>query len=169
MSDSREIMGMLENINLLRRLFVRRASEKSKLHFAQTAIMKIIEENENCTQIEVAEILGVTPASVATSAKRLEKAGLIRRTVDEENQRCKRLSLTDEGRTAIENHNSIFKEYDELVFCGFSPQERSELMGYLERIAMKMREIEGIEGDFSSPVELLLVLRKKLEESERKV
>ncbi len=168
MIENKQIVDMLSNFHLLRRLFIRRISEKSPIHFGQVAIMKTIGQNEHCTQATIAECLGVSPASVATSTKRLQKAGLITKTVDEENLRCKRLSLTDEGRMAIENVNNIFKEYDELIFNDFSEDEKVMLMEFLERIVGKMREIEGIDGDFSDPVELRCLLIKKLEDIDKR-
>lgn len=163
MIENKQLVGMIENIHLLRHLFIRRTSEKSPLHFGQIAIMKTIEQNENCTQATIAECLGVSPASVATSTKRLQKAGLITKTVYEDNLRCKRLSLTDKGRSAIENHISIFREYDELIFKNFSEEEKIMFIGFLERLVSEMREIEGIDGDFSNPMELCCILRKKIE------
>ncbi|MBQ8960090.1 MAG: MarR family transcriptional regulator [Ruminococcus sp.] len=156
---------MLENIHLLRKLFVKRASENSPLHFGQISIMKCLEQHENCNQADLAELLGVTPASVAISTKRLQRAGLIRKETDPSDIRCKRLSLTDEGRGAIESRIRIFEEYDKLIFGEFSEKEISQLMGYLGRIAVKMQEIEGIEGDFSDPMDLSCLLHKKMEEN----
>ena len=36
--QNKQIVGMMENIHLLRKLFVKRASEDSPLHFGQIAI-----------------------------------------------------------------------------------------------------------------------------------
>ncbi len=163
MIENKQLVGMFENIHLLRHLFIRRISEKSPIHFGQVTIMKTIEQNEHCTQTAIAECLGVSPASVATSTKRLQKSGLIKKTVDEDNLRCKRLSLTDEGRSAIEKFIGIFTEYDELIFKSFSEDEKIMLMRFLERIVNEMREAEGIDGDFSDPIELSCMLRKKIE------
>lgn len=162
MTENKHIMGMLDNIHLLRKLFIRRISESSPLHFGQVAIMKTIEENDNCTQATIAEHLNVTPASVAVSTKRLQKSGLITKTVDEGNLRCKRLSLTDEGRAAIEFHISLFKEYDELILKNFSEEEKAQLFSYLSRIVAEMRELEGVDGSFDSVMELSCAIRKKV-------
>ncbi len=168
MTHNKEIMGMLENLHLLRKLFIRRISESSPLHFGQVAIMRTIEEHENCTQADIAEMLNVTPASVATSTKRLQKAGLITKTVDEENLRCKRLSLTDEGRTAIDSHISLFKEYDERVFSDFSQEEKEQLFSYLSRMSAKMQELEGVGGEGESVVELARKLISRVQEDKEK-
>ena len=163
MIHNKQIVGMLENIHLLRKLFHKRVSENSPLHFGQIAIMKTISMNENCTQNTIAEQLNVTPASVAVSTKRLQKAGLITKTVDEDNLRCKRLALTDAGREAADKCIKQFREYDELVFEDFSDEEKENLLAYLSRIVEKMRQIEGIDGDFSNPMELSCLLRKKVD------
>ena len=165
MAEEKQIVGMFENIHLLRKLFIRRISESSPLHFGQVAIMKTIEANENCTQATIAEQLNVTPASVAVSTKRLQKAGLITKTVDEQNLRCKRLSLTDEGREAINKHISLFKEYDAHIFRDFSDEEKEQLFGYLSRIVSEMQVLEGIEGSFSNIMELTCALKQKVEET----
>lgn len=162
MAENKEIVEMLENIHLLRRIFIKRATESSPLHFGQVAIMIAIEKNENFTQADIAELLGVTPSSVATSTKRLQKAGLVAKTVDSENLRCKRLTLTEKGREAIERHIGIFDEYDSLVFENFSEDEKNTLLGLLSRISYKMREIEGIGNDINDPIELGCCLRKQM-------
>ncbi|MBP3760312.1 MAG: MarR family transcriptional regulator [Ruminococcus sp.] len=164
MVHNKELVGMLENIHLLRKLFHKRVSENSPLHFGQIAIMKTISMNENCTQNTIAEQLNVTPASVTVSTKRLQKAGLITKTVDEDNLRCKRLALTDAGRVAVDKCIQQFREYDELVFKGFSDEDKKILLGYLGRIAENMRKIEGIDGEFSNPMELSCILRKKVDD-----
>ena len=150
---------MLENIHLLRKLFIRRTTASSPLHFGQVAIMRTIEQNENCTQASLAEQLRVTPASVATSTKRLQKAGFITKTVDKENLRCKRLALTDKGREAISRQHQLFEEYDALILKSFSDEEKSQLFGYLDRLVSEMKKVEGISEQMSCPMELTLFLR----------
>ncbi|MBP5378558.1 MAG: MarR family transcriptional regulator [Ruminococcus sp.] len=167
MVRNKDITGMFEGIHLLRKLFVRRISETSPLHFSQVAIMKTIEQNENCTQATIAERLGVTPASVAISTKRLQKAGLITKTVDNENLRCKRLTLTEDGRDVIKRHISQFRDYDELVFAEFTNDEKQQLMGYLERIMTRMKDIEGIDGDLPDPIKLQCMLHKRVMDKDR--
>ena len=162
MFEHKELVGLLESIHLLRKLFLMRVSETSPLHFGQIAIMKTIEKNENCTQSVIAEQLGVTPASVATSTKRLQKAGLITKTVDEDNMRCKRLALTEKGRLAIKEHLSVFEEYDRQVFSDFSEEDEEKLFELLSRVADKMRNLEGIKKDIGSSFELTAYLHKKV-------
>lgn len=153
----------MDNIHLLRRLFIKKSTVSSPMHFGQVAIMRMIGNNENCTQASLAEQLNVTPASVATSTKRLQKAGLITKTIDQDNLRCKRLALTEKGREVIEKHENLFKEYDELIFKDFTAEEKAQLLNYLNRLVAKMKKIAGINEQFSCPMELTMLLFRSME------
>lgn len=159
---NKQIIATLDNVHLLRKLFVKRSTSSSPLHFGQVTIMRMIERNENCTQASLAEQLNVTPASVATSTKRLQKAGLITKTIDQENLRCKRLALTEKGRSLIAGHEALFDEYDELIFRSFTDEEKSQLLEYLGRIVAEMKKIEGINEQITCPMELTLLLRRSM-------
>ncbi len=162
--ENRDIIGMLENIHLLRKLFIKRSSSAGELHFSQVAIMRTIEQNEHCTQATLAEQLNVTPASVATSTKRLEKSGFITKTVDKDNLRCKRLALTEKGREAINRHLQLFKEYDSLIFKNFSEEDKVHFFGYLERLVSEMKQLESINEQFVCPMEFTMFLRRTMDE-----
>lgn len=162
--ENRRIIGTIENVHLLRKLFIKRSTSSSPLHFGQVAIMRMIGMNENCTQSLLAEQLHVTPASVATSTKRLQKAGLITKTVDKDNLRCKRLSLTDKGRETIESHRRIFEDYDQLIFSSFSEEDKQCFLGYLEKLVSEMKKIEGIDFNSENPMELSCLLHRSMEE-----
>lgn len=166
--QNKDIIGMIENAHLLRKLFIRRSNGICPLHFSQVSIMKTIQKNENCTQTDIAEKLRVTPASVATSTKRLQKAGLITKTVDSENLRCKRLALTTQGKDILSKNHKIFDEYDSLVLDIFNDNEKKQLFEYLDRMILKMKEIEGINDGTSGPMELTVLLRCLMEMGEKK-
>lgn len=160
---NKEIIGMIENAHLLRKLFIHRTGGMCPLHFSQFAIMRMIQQNENCTQILLAEKLRVTPASVATSTKRLQKAGLITKTIDPENLRCKRLALTDSGRNTLQESRRVFDEYDSVVFEIFSDDEKVKFHDYLERLIVKMKSLEGINPSTNNSIELSMLLHRLAE------
>ena len=157
---------MLENAHLLRKLYIRHTSDSLPLHFSQIAIMRMIGQHENCTQTMIADCLGVTPSSVATSTKRLQKAGLITKTVDPDNLRCKHLALTEKGRSAIKQQIELFKDYDERIFSDFPDEEKEQLMQLLEKLISRMKEVGGISAPSLSPIELSCYLRKAIDSSD---
>ena len=67
--DQIELAVKLKTINLLRRIYIQKSQPDVELYFGQLPILEYIKDNDGCTQIEIAEKLCVTPASISTSTK----------------------------------------------------------------------------------------------------
>jgi len=91
-------------------------------------------EGKVCSQREVAKVLRLAPATVAVSLKSLEREGYVQRRTDERDARRNRVSLTEKGRQAVELCGRAFREVDEQMLAGFTPQERQQLSGFLRRM-----------------------------------
>ncbi len=139
------LVGKMERVHLLRRMFTQQLTNNTTLHFGQVPVLLYIREHDRCTQVDLAEALHVTPASIATSTKRLQKAGYLTKTVNENNLRCKQLSITEEGKRALELHKEPFDAFDRAAFSGFSNEELDTLAAYLDRIARNMAQQIGEE------------------------
>ena len=61
-------------------------------------VLRYVMENDGCKQVDLANFLRVTPASVALSTKRMQKAGYLEKEVDEYNLRRNKLHVTPQGR-----------------------------------------------------------------------
>lgn len=139
------LVGKMERVHLLRRMFSQQLTNNTTLHFGQVPVLLYIWKHDRCTQVDLAEALHVTPASIATSTKRLQKAGYLTKTINEDNLRCKQLSITEEGKRALELHKAPFDAFEEAAFSGFSEQELNILANYLDRIAQNMAQHIGEE------------------------
>ncbi len=124
----------LHKLFVLRRIVIQKATLGIDLHFGQLRVVEYIAAHEGCTQAEVAECMMVTPASMALTTKRLEKAGLLNKAVDENNLRCKRLSVTEKGRSLAAQCRSLHDQFDERMFEGFSAQQMDQINTYLGRM-----------------------------------
>ena len=93
-----------------------------------------IKEHNLCTQKELADSLHISPASVATSIKRLEKTGFVKRATDKDDVRKNRLSLTDDGLNILREFRIICDETDKKMFTGFSEEECGLLCSFLQRL-----------------------------------
>jgi len=93
-------------------------------------------EEEGITHSELAERLNVTPATITNMLKRMEKAGLVERRPDAEDQRVSRVYLTDAGRDIREAVEGMWRELEERTFSGFGSEERESL----ERSLLRMQE-----------------------------
>ncbi len=130
----REMVHNLISTSLIHRYHITKAAQKAGLYYGQPMILEYIKDNNFCTQKELAGSLHISPASVATSIKRLEKSGYVKRTPDKTDVRKNRLSLTDSGFNILEEFRNICDETDKKMFEGFSKEECSLLCDYLQRL-----------------------------------
>ena len=85
-------------------------------------------------QREISSRLGISPAAVTVSVQRMEKAGLLRKVMDENDQRCNKVQITEQGRVFAKKCQELMKQIDEGMYRGFSSEEFNELGDYLMRI-----------------------------------
>ncbi len=129
-----EIGKRFSMVNLLRRIELHKMTADLDFHLGQLPLMEYIIRNEGCTQREIADTLKVTPASIAISTKRLQKAGMILKKTDESNLRCNKLYATKRGTELSLNCRDRFNEFDKKLFAGFSDQELLVMKDHLDRM-----------------------------------
>jgi DNA-binding MarR family transcriptional regulator len=132
--DNRSLVHEIITLNVTHRYRVGKAASSLGLYFGQPAILEFILQNNNCTQKELAEHLHISPPSVATTLKRMEKAGFIKRIEDESDTRKKRLTVTEKGEKVLHDFRKLCDETDLQLFINFSEDEKEQLMSYLKRL-----------------------------------
>ena len=65
-----ELMGKLHKLELVQQLAHRRGAQEHGLYFGQMPVLDFIAANPGCTQVQVADHLRVSPASIALSTKK---------------------------------------------------------------------------------------------------
>ena len=146
--DNRSLVKEIITLNVTHRYRVSKAASSLGLYFGQPQIIEFISYNNGCTQRELSEHLHVSPASVATTLKRMEKSGFISRIEDKGDSRKKRLTVTEKGVNAFRNFRKLCDETDQQVFSGFSEEEKEILMGFLKRLNVNIADNEMIKEDF---------------------
>ncbi len=105
------------------------------IHHSQHRLLMLLARcNQIPSQKELAEMLGVSPAAVATTLKRLEKEGYIARTVTDEDNRRHEIRITEAGLRKVEESREIFGAVDRLMFDGFSEAEIASLLAMMKRM-----------------------------------
>ena len=102
------------------------------------------------SQKDLANILRVSPATVATSLKSLEREGFISRRTDERDSRRNLIFLTEQGNEALLTSRQVFVHVDEYMFHGFSPEEREQVYQLHRRMLQNLYQIGGNQ-DFAPP------------------
>ena len=91
-------------------------------------------EGEIASQRELAQALRVSPATVATSLKSMERLGYVEKRADEKDARCNHVIITEKGKAAVRKCFETFWEIDRRMMEGFTAQEQEDL----DRLHRKM-------------------------------
>lgn len=158
-----ELSEKMVRIDVMRRTVMCRELYGKELFKGQFPIMRVICENEGCTQKFLADHLMVTPASIALSVKRLEKSGMIRKATDKTNLRCNKIYSTSKGRETMEMVREMNAALEERMFEGFTEEELLETMELIGRISDNLRNYLNIPPDFL-PIEGILTKNDEKEE-----
>lgn len=134
MNEFRKIAHRIAQLNLIHRIHIQRVNLKHGLYPGQMPILHTILERNGCTQKEIATHLQISPPSVATSIKRMQKAGLVTKEVVSNDMRCTKIMLTERGRVQCEACHMACGAVDKQMMKGFSPTEIDTLCGYFDRM-----------------------------------
>jgi DNA-binding MarR family transcriptional regulator len=121
-------------VTLLHRYRISTALSGLNIYRGQPEILGYLIENGECSQKNLADSMGVSSASVATSIKRMCKAGLVERAEDESDRRINRIRITEKGREVFAVGRENCNKVDSEMFKGFSESEIDEFSDFLQRI-----------------------------------
>lgn len=111
------------------------------LYRGQPPILMLLYKNDGMSQKEMARALNLSPATMTVTLKRMEKAGLVLREMDEHDQRILRVHLSEKGREMCEAGESRFGVVTAELLDGFTLEEQQQLNEYLGRIAHNMERV----------------------------
>lgn len=143
--DTRRLGMEFFMINVMRRKLVQQRTLGYELHPGQLPLLETLLHQPDSTQKELAETLRITPASVAQSVARLQRAGLLEKRVDAHNRRCNRLRATPAGERAARAYRQSFDQVNDETFGGLTQEEQVVLSGLLKKILAGLG-VDGNEG-----------------------
>lgn len=124
--DSRLIMNLRDLGHMIRFLFEGKGSQKR--------ILIILSESGGMTQRELTERLGIKPGSASEVIKKLEHAGMIRRTHSDSDRRTTDITLTEEGNLAAKEAAGQRKSRHRDMFSCLSEEEKRTLLALAEKL-----------------------------------
>lgn len=111
-----------------------KAAEPLGFTHAQWRALVHLSENQNCRQIDLAEILEIKPITLVKQIDLLEEAGLIRRNKDSEDRRAYRLELLPKAHAVMQQLWEIADAVEAQVLRALTADEQQTLTVLLERI-----------------------------------
>ncbi|MBE6645961.1 MAG: MarR family transcriptional regulator [Ruminococcaceae bacterium] len=103
-------------------------------------LMNLAKNDKFKSQKEIAEHLGITQAAMTGALSKLERDGLISRTVGADN-RYNEISITEKGREIIERSRAHFIEVDKKTFSGFSDEELEVFSKCIDKMQNNLKAI----------------------------
>lgn len=100
------------------------------------------------SQRELADRLRVSPATIATSLKSLERQGYVERQRDAADCRRNLISITRRGLDALDHSRQVMDRVDRAMFAGFSPEEIGQVESFHRRM---LQNLYAIGGDQDAP------------------
>ncbi len=137
--EPREVTRRMILTNQLHRRMLENNLEGSGIHRAQRRLLMALACDRFQSQVELARKLEVSAATIAVSLKTLEKAGLIRKRMRQEDNRVNFVELTEKGSRIVEESRDFFDMLDRQMFQGFNRDERKQFSHYLERMYENMQ------------------------------
>jgi DNA-binding MarR family transcriptional regulator len=126
---------------------IRRASHpvhREEITPEQYWLLRILWRRGTLSIGELAEALGVTGSSATTACKRLEKAGLVMRERQSDDERMVRVQLTARGRERIEAWHQQRREMLARWLAPLAQDEQEELQRLLERLLESIEQQTGM-------------------------
>ena len=119
---------------------VNKVLEEFNLHSGQPMLLRLLNKQEGIPHSVIAKELMIKPATASAMVKRMEKAGYVIRKRDAEDERISNVYLTDAGRELSLKLRGFQTEMDELVFKGFSGDEKEAMRNYLGRVLENLKD-----------------------------
>ncbi len=116
--------------------------EDIKLHPGQPPILLLLLNQNNLTQIDIANKVCVKPSTIAIMLRKMEKNGLIEKKIDKKDRRVFYICLTEKGKLLAEKTKQIMKEVESKITYQLKDDEKNNLIEILSKILIQIDKIK---------------------------
>ena len=121
------------------KLRVRIEAENLGVKNAYRALLTALYIKDGGTQLSLAEKTGMKAPTISITLRKMEKEGLVKRVVDENDLRKTHVYLSDKGRETTERLNEGINGINSIFVEGMTDEEVDFFIKSLERIKASMR------------------------------
>lgn len=104
------------------------------LFSGQHHIIMLLAHDDGLTVGQLAKRLGIAPATVSVSLKRMEKAGFIIKKADKKDARTTKIYLTDKSNDMLGRIKEKMAQQEKLLCNGLSEDEVNQLSDLLDKV-----------------------------------
>ncbi|AIQ41226.1 MarR family transcriptional regulator [Paenibacillus sp. FSL R7-0297] len=109
----------------------------------QFLILRLIAGQEKCTSTYLAEAVAVGKSSITAIINRLDEAGMIERTRDENDRRQVYLTMTEHGKSVYSTSEKQMQEVISPYLFHFEDHDIERFITMFEKLAFLMQEPGG--------------------------
>ena len=124
-------------------LYLNRALAPFGLNSSQYQFILNLFDNPGITQDKLPELICINKSNVARTLAQLEKKGLIRREVNQDDKRTATVFLTQRAHELYPQILAVIKAWDEAVTGVLSEREKKNLLELMQRVADRAAELRG--------------------------
>ena len=102
---------------------IRKQTHDIGLCRGQPPVLFALHKNDGMSNSELAEFLEITPATLTNKVKRMERADLVERRRDPEDERVSRVFMTNKGRGLMDRLHQSMADMETAMLRGFEETE----------------------------------------------
>lgn len=126
--------ALLRTIRSHRRLMMQTLADRG-MHPGQAMVLRLLGANDDIAQRDLAEGLHVARPTVTKMLHSMERAGLVRRHPDRDDQRLTRVRLTAAGRAEEKRMRAAAADYVNATIATMRDDDRRELARLLDTLS----------------------------------
>jgi DNA-binding MarR family transcriptional regulator len=148
-SHTEQIAGQIQRV-INRSMFLEKRTilrhEDLRLYPSEIHLLQVIREGRDLSAGEMARKLGISIGAVSQTLKRLDKKRMIRKTKNPALKNRLSATLTEAGQTAMgqfeQGQAAALKAFSKYL-SGLSAEERKVIEGFLSRLEMFLKDLDG--------------------------
>lgn len=118
----------------------KRHSHHGRHHHGGHKILQVLNQEGEMIAKDLAEKLDIRPSSLSEALDRLEKRGLIKRTIDENDQRRTLISLSDDAKKKMSGRKQQKDDLELKINQALSKEEIDQFIKISDKIINVLRE-----------------------------
>lgn len=129
------IMRMMSRLMRMHRNSMHALLQQYDVYPGQPPLMFALEREGGQSQNELARHLGIKAATLTVMLNRMEKAGMVRRENDANDQRVSRIYLTGQGRDVVRKVRDVLDMLENLALEGLDERDQANMRRLLARMS----------------------------------
>ncbi|MDY6846984.1 MAG: MarR family transcriptional regulator [Chloroflexota bacterium] len=134
------IGSLLVRLGRAHRNLIRREMRCLGLCRGQPPVLFALNERDGTSNSEMAKFLEITPATLTNKVKRMEKAQLVIRRRDPQDERVNRIYLTTKGRGLLDDLHVAMKAIENILLDDFSESQAQVFKESLQKVVENIEQ-----------------------------